>query len=91
MNPCPCGYLGDRRQACRCSSADLTRYRQRISGPLLDRIDIRIEVPRLTSEELSAAVASEAREGLGAGERAWSDAPQRCARRETGACSAREA
>lgn len=55
MNPCPCGYLGDARQACRCTRARVLRYRQRISGPLLDRIDIRIHVPRVPEEELTAA------------------------------------
>lgn len=44
MNPCPCGYLGDARKACRCTPAHLAAYRRRISGPLLDRIDMRVEV-----------------------------------------------
>lgn len=52
MNPCPCGYLGDTKKQCTCSEFQIQRYRARLSGPLLDRIDIRIEVPRLTSEEL---------------------------------------
>ncbi len=52
MNPCPCGHLGDPRKHCRCSPVDIRRYRKRISGPFLDRIDIFIEVPRLTKEEL---------------------------------------
>jgi len=46
MNPCPCGFLGDPTQHCRCSPRAIQRYRGRISGPLLDRIDLRIEVPR---------------------------------------------
>ncbi len=53
MNPCPCGYFGDSRHDCRCSLAMIARYRQRISGPLLDRIDLRVEVSRLASEELT--------------------------------------
>jgi magnesium chelatase family protein len=52
MNPCACGYLGDSMHACRCTPAGIERYRQRISGPLLDRIDIRIAVPRLSADEL---------------------------------------
>jgi magnesium chelatase family protein len=46
MNPCPCGYHGDTRQPCRCGPARIARHQQRVSGPLLDRIDIRIAVPR---------------------------------------------
>ncbi len=45
MNPCPCGYLGDPRHRCKCRPADVQRYRRRISGPLLDRFDLLIEVP----------------------------------------------
>lgn len=52
MNPCPCGYLGDPRNACQCSFVQIQRYRSRISGPLLDRIDIHIEAPALAIEEL---------------------------------------
>ena len=53
MNPCPCGYYGDSRRACICSGAQINRYRKRISGPLLDRIDIQIGVPPVTIRELS--------------------------------------
>ncbi len=52
MNPCPCGYLGDREKQCTCSDVQIQRYKSRLSGPLLDRIDLIIEVPRLTTEEL---------------------------------------
>jgi len=52
MNPCPCGYLGDSKKQCTCSEYQVQRYRSRLSGPLLDRIDIQIEVPRLSTEEL---------------------------------------
>jgi len=53
MNPCPCGYYGDPVKACTCSNSTITRYQKRISGPLLDRIDIHIEVPRVEYEKLS--------------------------------------
>lgn len=53
MNPCPCGYYGDPVRPCTCSAAVVTKYQKRISGPLLDRIDIHIEVPRLGYEKLS--------------------------------------
>lgn len=52
MNPCPCGYYGDTVKSCSCNSAAIKRYLQRISGPLLDRIDIHIEVPRLKQDEM---------------------------------------
>lgn len=53
MNPCPCGYYGDSRRPCVCSAAQIHRYRTRVSGPLLDRIDIQIGVPPVTMRELS--------------------------------------
>jgi magnesium chelatase family protein len=53
MNPCPCGWYGDPVKECTCSNAMVTRYQKRISGPLLDRIDIHIEVPRVEYEKLS--------------------------------------
>jgi magnesium chelatase family protein len=53
MNPCPCGYSGDPERACTCSHSTVTRYQKRISGPMLDRIDIHIEVPRVDFEKLS--------------------------------------
>jgi len=52
MNPCPCGHLGDPRHACRCPQPLIERYRSRISGPLLDRIDMHVEVPAVTLQEL---------------------------------------
>jgi magnesium chelatase family protein len=51
MNPCPCGYFGDSARECHCGDARVARYRQRISGPLLDRIDLRVEVPRIAAAE----------------------------------------
>jgi magnesium chelatase family protein len=52
MNPCPCGYLGSVRKACRCTPDQVSRYRSKLSGPLLDRIDLQVEVPALAPEEL---------------------------------------
>ena len=55
MNPCPCGYLGDASGRCRCTVEQVLRYRNRISGPLLDRIDLQIEVPAVPAETLQSA------------------------------------
>ncbi|MFA7255496.1 MAG: YifB family Mg chelatase-like AAA ATPase [Candidatus Omnitrophota bacterium] len=52
MNPCPCGYLGDSRKTCRCSLGQIHKYQSKISGPVLDRIDIHIEVPALSFQTL---------------------------------------
>ncbi|RCV90480.1 ATP-binding protein [Billgrantia montanilacus] len=54
MNPCPCGHLGDPRQACQCTAAQIQRYQSRLSGPLLDRIDLQVEVPALPPEQLTS-------------------------------------
>jgi magnesium chelatase family protein len=51
--PCPCGWYGDSQKPCTCAAAMVTKYQKRISGPLLDRIDIHIEVPRVDYEKLS--------------------------------------
>jgi len=53
MNPCPCGHLGNPKRECRCSPGQIQKYRQRISGPLLDRIDIQIEVPAVEFREMT--------------------------------------
>ena len=52
MNPCPCGYLGHHSGRCHCTPDQITRYRSKISGPLMDRIDLQIEVPAVPQEEL---------------------------------------
>ena len=53
MNPCPCGYLGDRTHGCTCTEQQVQRYRARLSGPLLDRIDLQVEVPPVPVQEIS--------------------------------------
>jgi magnesium chelatase family protein len=53
MNPCPCGFNGDPRRTCSCAASAVARYQKRISGPLLDRIDIHLEVPRIPHEQLA--------------------------------------
>ena len=60
MNPCPCGFFNDHLRACTCTPQMINRYLQRISGPLLDRIDIHIEVPRLKQDELMSKTPGEA-------------------------------
>jgi magnesium chelatase family protein len=62
MNPCPCGYYGDPVKECKCSSGEISRYQKRISGPLLDRIDIFIEVPRVEYEKLTDDILGESSE-----------------------------
>lgn len=52
MNPCPCGYLSDPKRTCTCTSSQIRRYQKRISGPMLDRFDLLIEVPNISSEEM---------------------------------------
>jgi len=58
MNPCPCGFYGDSKRQCRCSSRQIENYRQRISGPLLDRIDLHVEVPLVDFRDLSSYTAT---------------------------------
>ena len=64
MNPCPCGYYGDSQKPCTCAHALVTKYQKRISGPLLDRIDIHIEVPRVDYEKLSGDRVGESSEAI---------------------------
>ncbi|MCX7568492.1 YifB family Mg chelatase-like AAA ATPase [Tumebacillus sp. DT12] len=59
MNPCPCGYFGSDFKPCTCSPAQISRYRHKISGPLLDRLDLHIEVPRVKHEDLVGPVDGE--------------------------------
>src|SRR5213594_1324697 len=59
MNPCPCGYYGDTVRSCVCAPGQVARYAKRISGPLLDRIDLHVEVPRVEYEKLAGRGESE--------------------------------
>ncbi|GBE02342.1 competence protein ComM [bacterium BMS3Bbin06] len=62
MNPCPCGYIRDEKHQCTCTPSQVHRYRTRVSGPLLDRIDIHIEVPAVEYKELSSSTTGESSE-----------------------------
>jgi magnesium chelatase family protein len=53
MNPCPCGYYGDPKRECRCSPNQIQKYQSKISGPLLDRIDLHVEVPAVQFEDMA--------------------------------------
>ena len=64
MNPCPCGYLGSTQRACRCTPDQVNRYQAKLSGPLLDRIDLHVEVPALPADQLVQAPAGEASETI---------------------------
>lgn len=64
MNPCPCGYLGDSQNNCRCSMPQIQKYRSKISGPLMDRIDIHIETPAVKIEELQEQDTGESSEAI---------------------------
>jgi magnesium chelatase family protein len=66
MNPCPCGHCGDRTGRCRCTPERIARYRGRVSGPLADRIDIKLEVPAPREGELVAPAASESSSAVAA-------------------------
>ncbi len=64
MNPCPCGYYGDSKRECRCSPIQIQRYRAKVSGPLLDRIDIHVEVPAVKYQDLAAVERGEPSAGI---------------------------
>jgi magnesium chelatase family protein len=81
LNPCPCGYLGDAVKPCACTARQRALYLSRISGPLLDRIDLYLEVPRLTGAELTAQHAGESSETIRA--RVMRARRRRCAARRS--------
>jgi magnesium chelatase family protein len=64
MNPCKCGYFGDPKRECRCSQIDVQRYRDRISGPLLDRIDIHVEVPAVQYQDIAGKTPGESSQAI---------------------------
>jgi magnesium chelatase family protein len=64
MNPCPCGYLGSAHKNCRCTPDQVARYQGKLSGPLLDRIDLHVEVPTLPAEQLLTAPAGESTDAI---------------------------
>jgi magnesium chelatase family protein len=98
-NPCPCGFEGDPRRACRCPPNRIDQYRSKLSGPLLDRIDLRLAVPRLTKAELlgelagepSAAVRERVEEARARQRNRYRAAPWRCNGELTGPAARREA
>jgi len=63
-NPCPCGYAGDPKHPCTCSAGQVIKYQKKISGPLLDRIDLVVEVPRLKFDKLTEEKVAEASEQI---------------------------
>jgi magnesium chelatase family protein len=64
MNPCPCGYRGDEHRECVCTPGQVRRYLTRVSGPLLDRVDLHVDVPRVTPVDVASAQAAEASESI---------------------------
>src|SRR6202165_3934870 len=62
--PCPCGYFGDLKRECRCGPVQVQRYRQRVSGPLLDRIDLHIEVPAVEYRDVASTRVEESSESI---------------------------
>jgi len=64
MNPCPCGNAGDTEKACSCTSGQIIRYQQKISGPILDRIDLQLEIPRLKVEKLQNPLPAESSKSI---------------------------
>jgi magnesium chelatase family protein len=78
VHPCPCGWLNDPQKACGCASAVVTKYQKRISGPILDRIDIHIEVPRVDYEKLSGDRMGETSDSIRARVQMARDIQTRC-------------
>jgi magnesium chelatase family protein len=82
-NPCPCGYFGDPTRPCSCPPASVTRYQKRLSGPILDRIDMHLNVPRVSFEKLAGAELGEGSDAIRqrvatARQRQWWRFAERC-------------
>jgi magnesium chelatase family protein len=98
MNPCPCGYAGDSTRECTCLPGVIARYQKRISGPLLDRIDIHVEAPRVDYEKLtdrheaerSAAVRERVRAARATQARRFASAPRVTCNAEMGPAEVRQ-
>jgi len=98
-NPCPCGFEGDPRRDCRCPPARVETYRSKLSGPVLDRIDIRLTVPRLARSELlgtslgepSASIRERVEEARDRQRRRYAGTPVRCNGQLPGPLARREA
>ena len=94
LNPCPCGYRGDTRRSCQCSVPQVDRYMSKISGPLLDRIDIHIEVPAVPFQELSSTSAgtssSSIREQVSTARQAQAERFRCCKIRSNGQMTSRQ-
>ncbi|HXY96531.1 MAG TPA: YifB family Mg chelatase-like AAA ATPase [Steroidobacteraceae bacterium] len=86
MNPCPCGGLGDPKGSCRCTPATVQRYRTRVSGPLLDRLDLQVEMPRVEAGEFDTPAGEEAGSAVAAAAVARARELQRA---RQGVCNAR--
>jgi len=84
LNPCPCGYFNDKRRECLCTPAQITRYLSKISGPLLDRIDLQVEVGALTTDEISSLKQGESSESI----RARVESARAIQRERLNACNA---
>ena len=80
MNPCPCGFLGSPHRACRCTPDQVARYQGKLSGPLLDRIDLHVEVPTIGPEQLLGSPAGEPTEAI----RVRCEAARACAMQRQG-------
>ena len=90
MNPCPCGYAGDPTRGCTCQAGAVERYQKRLSGPLLDRIDLHVEVPRVEYDKLAADTLAESSAVVRARVEAARQSPVGALRRDAGGLERRD-